>query len=64
MTVLSDTRVLGSNSNDAAAASSLGTTARVWEALRVVGGPAQRTPRGAWGVGGEGQGAGRRRARP
>ncbi|MCD2188564.1 metal-sulfur cluster assembly factor [Actinomycetospora soli] len=39
MTVLSDTRVLGSNSNDAAAASSLGTTARVWEALRAVRDP-------------------------
>jgi metal-sulfur cluster biosynthetic enzyme len=37
MTVLSDTRVLGSN--EAAAASSTGTTARVWGALRTVRDP-------------------------
>ncbi|WP_018331646.1 metal-sulfur cluster assembly factor [Actinomycetospora chiangmaiensis] len=37
MTVLSDTRVLGSNADAAAAAT--GTTARVWEALRTVRDP-------------------------
>jgi metal-sulfur cluster biosynthetic enzyme len=37
MTVLSDTRVLGSNADAAAAAT--GTTARVWEALRAVRDP-------------------------
>ncbi|MEJ2870295.1 iron-sulfur cluster assembly protein [Actinomycetospora sp. OC33-EN08] len=37
MTVLSDTRVLGSNAE--AAAASTGTTARVWEALRSVRDP-------------------------